>query len=1043
MHRILLARIALFAVLLHVSSHASAITCYVNSAATGGDGTTWAKAFTDLQTQLAIAGCSEIWVARGTYKPTATNDRTISFNIQPGVVVYGGFAGTEAMLDARLLPANPTVLSGDIGTAGDSSDNSHHVVVLDGTTAAGPINAGTLLSDLTIRDGNANSGAFGANRDRGGGLFCKGSGAAHECSPALENLIFENNYASNFGGALYNAGASSGKASPQMRNVILRDNSAAFGGGAMYNDGITLGASNPLINNATFSGNSSATGGAIFNAGAGGTSNPTIRNSTFYANTASQTGGAIANSGQTGGHASPVLRYVTFSQNRAMAGAGGAIYNFASNNGDAAPNISGAIFWADQATAAPVEMATTSPTTPSIEYSITPECPPAAVGCTNADPLLGPLQDNDGFAPTLRPDVGSPAIDNGNVVNCPAVDERGIARPQGAQCDIGAVELRASETRRCYVNGAAAGNNGLSWATAYLGLGSALADANCTEVWVAKGTYYSSDFLLGSAFFMPSGKAVYGGFAGTETARSQRDPVHNETILDGAATVYHVVTIDATANAAFVSGSTIVDGFTITGGNANGPGIHQFGGGLICNGAGYTCNPTLANLVFKNNSAVYGGALMNRGEPGGMSSPRLQTVTFSANHATTDGGAVYNDGLNGVSSPTFTAVDFNGNTANHYGGAMYNAGSGGVSSPSVVASHFNGNGAKFGGAVFNSTASSSFTEVIFSGNQASSVNGFGGAVYSIAGGGPANLQFASVTFAGNSAYSGGAVFNSDAGQARFDQVAFEGNILSGASGCSCTGGAVVNNGDAVFHDALFARNGGPNAYFGGAIYNASGESGATANLTIDGASFVGNIARNTGAVFTQSNTAGSATALISNATFWENRGYTEAGAISVNGLVANHSASIVLRNVTLLDNVGIALDNGALEVFSSNSSYPATATISNTIFWGDSYSSGAEMSISNGTTVAIDHSIVQNGCPGGATCNTVSSADPLFELFQLYGGITPALMPAANSPALNVGASCTATDQRGVARPQGPGCDIGAVERRATEDYLFNDGFDW
>jgi len=39
--------------------------------------------------------------------------------------------------------------------------------------------------------------------------------------------------------------------------------------------------------------------------------------------------------------------------------------------------------------------------------------------------------------------------------------------------------------------------------------------------------------------------------------------------------------------------------------------------------------------------------------------------------------------------------------------------------------------------------------------------------------------------------------------------------------------------------------------------------------------------------------------------------------------------------------------------------------------------------------------------------------------------------------------SCPAVDQRGAARPQGVACDIGAVERRAIEDYLFNDGFDF
>jgi len=1018
MYRMLSARITLFAMLLHFSPLASAVTCYVNSAAAGSNvGTSWANAFTDLQSALAIGGCSEIWVARGTYKPTATTNRAISFNINSGVVVYGGFNGTEATLDARFLPANPTVLSGDIGVAGDSSDNSYHVVVMDGTTGIS-INVATLLSDLTISDGNANSGAFGANQDRGGGLFCKGSGATHECSPALENLIFQNNRASNYGGALYNAGGTGGKASPQLRNVIFRDNAAAFGGGAMYNDGASSGTSNPMIDRATFSGNSSTSGGAISNGGAGGTSNPTIRNATFYGNTASQIGGAIANAGQNGGHASPVLRYVTFSQNRAMAGAGGAIYNYGVS-GDAAPNISGAIFWADQATAAPVEMFTNSPTTPTIEYSITPECPPAAVGCINADPLLGPLQDNDGFAPTLRPDVGSPAIDNGNAVNCPALDERGIARPQGDQCDIGAVELRASETRRCYVNGAAAGNNGLTWATAYLALGSALADSNCTEVWVAKGTYYSGNFLLGSAFFLPPSKAVYGGFAGTETARNQRDPVHKETILDGQTLVFHVVAIDATANATNVLGSTILDGFTITGGKANGSGLQGAGGGLICNGnSGHTCNPTLANLLFKNNSAAYGGALMNVGQLGGMSSPRLQTVTFSANHASLSGGAIYNAGDGGVSSPALAAVDFIGNSAVNNGGAMYNSGGGGVSGPSVVASHFDGNAANAGGAVFNDAASPTFTEVTFTGNQAYSD---GGAVYDNDQHGPVNVQFTSVTFAGNSAgNSSGAVLNKVFGAAslmRFDHVVFEGNI----NHASTVGGAIWNTGTAVFNDVFFARNGGT-AYQGGAIANAG-------NLTIDGASFVGNNAFWGAAVF-NSGTA----ALISNATFWENT--------SVNGgAVSTIDASIVMRNVTFGSNT--ADRGGALDILYYDANSPVTATISNAIFWGDSADNNSEISVSVGATAAIDHSIVQNGCPVGATCSTVTAGDPLLGLFQLYGGFTPALMPAVNSPALNAGLNCPATDQRGVARPQGAACDIGAVERRASEDYLFNNGFEW
>ena len=89
----------------------------------------WATAFTDLQPALAAAGSGdEIWVAAGTYLPTSTTDRTISFAMKNGVAVYGGFDGTETMRSERNPAVNVTILSGDIGTPGVSSDNSYHVV---------------------------------------------------------------------------------------------------------------------------------------------------------------------------------------------------------------------------------------------------------------------------------------------------------------------------------------------------------------------------------------------------------------------------------------------------------------------------------------------------------------------------------------------------------------------------------------------------------------------------------------------------------------------------------------------------------------------------------------------------------------------------------------------------------------------------------------------------------------------------------------------------------------------------------------------------
>jgi hypothetical protein len=59
----------------------------------------------------------------------------------------------------------------------------------------------------------------------------------------------------------------------------------------------------------------------------------------------------------------------------------------------------------------------------------------------NTDPKLGPLQDNGGPTQTQVVQVGSPVIDAGNTADCPTTDQRGVTRPQGPACDIGAVEV--------------------------------------------------------------------------------------------------------------------------------------------------------------------------------------------------------------------------------------------------------------------------------------------------------------------------------------------------------------------------------------------------------------------------------------------------------------------------------------------------------------------------------------------------------------------------------------------------------------------------
>ncbi len=64
---------------------------------------------------------------------------------------------------------------------------------------------------------------------------------------------------------------------------------------------------------------------------------------------------------------------------------------------------------------------------------------------TGQDPALGSLQDNGGPTSTRALGTTSPAINAGSATNCPGADQRGVTRPQGNACDIGAFELGAPQ----------------------------------------------------------------------------------------------------------------------------------------------------------------------------------------------------------------------------------------------------------------------------------------------------------------------------------------------------------------------------------------------------------------------------------------------------------------------------------------------------------------------------------------------------------------------------------------------------------------------
>ena len=210
---------------------------------------------------------------------------------------------------------------------------------------------------------------------------------------------------------------------------------------------------------------------------------------------------------------------------------------------------------------------------------------------------------------------------------------------------------------------------------------------------------------------------------------------NNQAIADNS---FHVV------NASDVGSSTILDGFTIRAGNADGSfddaqGL-GFGGGIFSQSS----QATLRNLVLEANNAAAGGGLF----VGETSFHLVENVDFRANATTGDGGAVYNQG-----QVTFLGSDFTSNNAADNGGAVYNArgelylagsvfntnqseGNGGavyllgssaeVARQKIVNSSFFSNQSNNGGAIYNDDSDAEGFNLTFANNQATR----GAAVYS-------------------------------------------------------------------------------------------------------------------------------------------------------------------------------------------------------------------------------------------------------------------------------------------------------------------------
>jgi predicted outer membrane repeat protein len=237
----------------------------------------------------------------------------------------------------------------------------------------------------------------------------------------VTNSTFLSNSTYFYGGGINNYGTLT------VTNSTFSGNSAANLGGGINNTGMLN------VTNSTFSGNYASLGGAINNYGGGihNSGTLTVTNSTFSGNNATDSGGGIYNNY----YGTLNVTNSTFSGNSA-ANSGGGIYN------SGMLNMTNNIIAESPQGGDCVNIGSTISSNNLIKDAV------HSCGRTNGtkgniiglDPLLGSLANNGGSTLTFALLPSSPAINTGNNITCPDADQRGVKRPQGGICDIGAVE---------------------------------------------------------------------------------------------------------------------------------------------------------------------------------------------------------------------------------------------------------------------------------------------------------------------------------------------------------------------------------------------------------------------------------------------------------------------------------------------------------------------------------------------------------------------------------------------------------------------------
>lgn len=763
--------------------------------------------------------------------------------------------------------------------------------------------------------------------------------------------------------------------------------------------------SSAVFRNCIFTKNKASRGGAVWNEyGA-----PQFINCLFYTNSASW--------GRNMRNVNSTVEIV----NCTFAGTSSVVSNtsfFDSNGG--AVNIRNSIVWGSTG---PLEIYGSNPDPYHVENSII-QGGYAGSNVIGTDPrFLDPSYAD------FRLNVCSPAINSGdNSVNPETSDFDFTNRIKHGQIDMGAYEY---ETGVIYVNKNVSGGNedGTSWADAFVHLQDALHELDVCgtpgEIWITNSTYYPDEgqFVTlndrSETFTLLNKVNLFGGFLGAETGKSQRNPSlkttlsgdldNNDPFEDFSSNSYHVVSADF-GNPDSSANSSLLDGFTIKGGNADGGGGSYSGGAALyfqdgtftvnnCNivenrasgGAGlWTENVDIEiteSYFFDNRTTGPGGALSIDESKAVFSSVNFESnLSFLENldFYLGSGGA----GIIGHSDVEIDDCHFDNNTALIEAGALRMSGS----TVTISNSTFGLNEGKKGGAINVTNSTLTIQNTSFSDNSVEGIYGLNPAYTQQHGGGifayNTTLMIENSSFERNrTENNGGAIYTLQSAlsisnsqfsenEASFINTAPQGVSSYGAA-LFLDNGTISDIDQTVFHDNR--------AYDGG------------------------------GAIFVNSDST-----IVNNCIFYDNEDFTGTG-----GAIYVDEGKVLLLNSTI-SVVDLPAANASIILTINNQDFE----IYNSILW----SNATQEIQNNGAGGTVGNSIVSSGYLGGGV--NISTANPEF----VYPDTANFALKRC-SPAINAGDSSKvlgSLDYEGSQRIQRNGPDLGAYE----SPYIFQTNCD-